>query len=250
MVIYRLKSLRTLQIQNKSWNLIYEKHTYFERTLIMPLLKQTLYKSFEYYWIEVPWVGLWACNNCQSCSPSLAKVNRYNYNTIIGFCGWHICGYHKTPCSFQANITLLNESLSIFSIITIVAIQYQSSSTIMLKILCPFPSSVWVFWVVYNSAFLNHTRMELNLQFLILAVFCSHQIAFKLFHSLFRLATERNKCSRKYWCWLLTEQCLLKEGNFAHIASPPQTIKRCQFNTPCQICQCNLYNIFMLSLQQ
>lgn len=215
----------------------------------MPLLKQALYKSFEYYWIEVPQVGLRACNNCQTQSPSLTKVSRYNYNTVLGFHGWHICGYHKTPCRFQANIILLNESLSIFSI-TIVAIQYQSGGTMMLKILCPFLSSVCFFRLVYNSAISNHTRMKLNLQFLILAVFCSHKIAFKLFHSLFRLATERNKSFRKYCCWILTKQCLLKKGNVAHITSPTQTIERYQFNTACEICQCILYNIFMLTLEQ
>lgn len=215
----------------------------------MPLLKQTLYKSFEYYWIEVSRVRPRAHNYCQTRSPSLTKVNRYNHNIVLGFCGWHICGYHKTPCRFQANIILLNASLSIFSI-TIVAIQYQSGSTIMLKNLCPFPWSVWLFWVVYNSAILNRARMKLDLQFLILPVFLLTKTAFKLFHSLFRLATERKKCFRRYCCWLPTKQCLLKKGNLAPITSPTQTIKRYQFNTACEICQRILYKIFMLSLQQ
>lgn len=65
-------------------------------------------------------------------SPLLPKVNSFNYNAVQGFCDWHFCGYHKTSCRFQANNILLNESLSIFSI-TIVAIQYQSGSAIMLK---------------------------------------------------------------------------------------------------------------------
>lgn len=110
--------------------------------------------------------------------PLLAKVNSFNYNTVQGLCGWHFCGYHKMSCRFQANNILLNESLSIFSVTT-VAIRYQSGSTIMLQILSPLPSSVWVFCMVYNSAILNHTRTTLNLQFLVLDLFCSQNIALK-----------------------------------------------------------------------
>lgn len=113
----------------------------------------------------------WVCGHTiAKLSPMFAKVNSFNYNIVRGFCGWIFCGFHKMSCRFQANNILLNESLSVFSV-TIVAIQYQSGSTIMLKILCPLPSSVWFLWVVCNSAILNHTRMILNLPFLVLDVF-------------------------------------------------------------------------------
>lgn len=90
--------------------------------------------------------------------------------------------------------------------------------------------------------------MKLSLQFLILAVFRSHKIAFKLFHSLFRLATERNKCFRKYCSWLLAKQCSVSKGNLAPTTSPAQTIKRYQVNNACEICRCILYDECMAGL--
>lgn len=79
-------------------------------------------------------------------------------------------GFTKCLAEFRQIIFCWMKAWVYFSV-TIVAIQYQSGSTIMLKILCPLPSSVWFLWVVCNSAILNHTRMILNLQFLVLNVF-------------------------------------------------------------------------------
>lgn len=101
--------------------------------------------------------------NSAPCSPRSTALITILFEAFVAesFVGFTKC---------QANNILLNESLSVFSV-TIVAIQYQSGSTIMLKILCPLPSSVWFLWVVCNSAILNHTRMILNLPFLVLDVF-------------------------------------------------------------------------------